>query len=192
MAENEINKAFEILLEELDPLVGDLNQAGAKALGSGEYDKASGLMDRAMRLTGLRERAKELEREWHTVVAAAPPRPRKRRRTMKGQLTRGLRTREPAFRMPILEALVELGGSGQINKVLHLVGAKMRGRLNDHDRQRLPSDPNTIRWRNTAQWSRLVLVKEGLLRADSPRGIWEITPEGRTALQKRSEAEPRG
>jgi hypothetical protein len=56
-----------------------------------------------------------------------------------------------------------------MSKVLNLMERKMRGILNNYDYQPLPSDPNTIRWRNTAQWCRNTMVREGLLKSDSPR-----------------------
>lgn len=188
MARNEMNIAFEILLEEVESVVNELNNEGARAFGSGDYDKASGVIQQATRLTDFRERVRGLQREWKTVFAPAAPRRRKRRRKVGPRLARGLRTPEDAFRTPILEALVELGGSADINKVLDLVGTKMEGTLNKYDRQRMPSDPTLVRWRNTAQWCRVVLVEEGLLQPDSPRGLWEISPEGRRALQARSQA----
>jgi len=40
-----------------------------------------------------------------------------------------------------------------------------------------------VRWRNTAQWCRHTMVQEGLLKRDSPHGIWEITEKGRQALE---------
>ncbi len=97
---------------------------------------------------------------------------------------KGLRTSEDAFRRPILEALVEWGGRAEMSKVLDLVEKKMEGILNDFDRQPLRSDPNIIRWRNTAQWCRNTMAREGLLKSDSPRGIWEISERGRKALQE--------
>jgi hypothetical protein len=83
-----------------------------------------------------------------------------------------------------LEALVELGGQAEISDVLDLVEKKMRGILNDYDYQPLPSDPDIIRWRNTAQWCRNTMVRQGLLKSDSPRGIWAISEEGKKALQE--------
>ena len=75
-----------------------------------------------------------------------------------------------------MEALVELGGRAEMSKVLAgPCGENDAGHLNDYDYQPLPSDPNTIRWRNTAQWCRNTMVREGLLKSDSPRGIWEIS-----------------
>jgi hypothetical protein len=73
--------------------------------------------------------------------------------------------------VPILEALAELDGSADVNKVLDRVGRKMRSRLDEHNMKPLPSDPKSVRWRNTAQWCRMTMVNEGLLKADSPRGV---------------------
>ena len=70
-----------------------------------------------------------------------------------------------------------------MNQVLELVEKKMQGILNEYDYQSLPSNPKEVRWRNTAQWCRNTLVREGLLRSDSPRGIWEISDEGREVLK---------
>jgi hypothetical protein len=76
-----------------------------------------------------------------------------------------------------------MGGAGQVEKVLDRVGGKMKAILNDYDWQPLPSYPNTVRWRNTAQWCRSTMVQEGLLKADSPRGVWGISDRGREALK---------
>ena len=61
-----------------------------------------------------------------------------------------------------------------MSDVLDKVEAKMRGRLNAYDRSALPSDPTLPRWRNTAQWARNAMVKEGLMSSDSPRGVWRL------------------
>ena len=99
-----------------------------------------------------------------------------------GRLPRGIRTPESAFTKPILEALVELGGSAPVSNVLDLVEPQLKSKLKDVDYQPLPSDPNTLRWRNTAQWTRHDLVNQGFLKNDSPRGIWEISEKGRDWL----------
>ena len=49
--------------------------------------------------------------------------------------------------------------------------------------------PGLPRWRNTAQWARNAMVKEGLLASDSPRGVWEITAEGKQWLEAQSESQ---
>jgi len=185
MAKNEVTLAFEILLEEIESVVDSLNREGASVFQRGDYEAAKQLIEDATRITDLRERIKTLQKEWQNLFAARVPRKtrvKRKKRTYK-KLQRGLRTPEDAFRQPILEALTELGGSASMNQVLELVEKKMQGILNEYDYQSLPSNPKEVRWRNTAQWCRNTLVREGLLRSDSPRGIWEISDEGREVLK---------
>jgi len=62
----------------------------------------------------------------------------------------------------------------------------MKGTLKDVDYDPLASDPEMPRWRNTAQWARNSMVKTGLLKADSRRGVWEISDDGRRVLSESS------
>src|SRR5260221_4447970 len=59
----------------------------------------------------------------------------------------------------------------------------MRDVLKPIDYQILASEAEQVRWQNSAQWARNLMVKEGLLQVDSPVGIWEITEKGRGFLQ---------
>jgi len=89
-----------------------------------------------------------------------------------------MRTREEAYYVPILQVLADLGGSGKVAEVLDRVGKKMKGILKKADYEPLASSPDNLRWRNAAQWARNSMVNEGLLKKDSPRGVWEITDKG--------------
>jgi len=62
--------------------------------------------------------------------------------------------------------------------VLDRVLQMMTGTLKDVDYEPLASDPDMPRWKNAAQWARNSMVKEGLLRSNSPRGVWEISDAG--------------
>ncbi|MCM8748014.1 winged helix-turn-helix domain-containing protein [Thermomicrobiaceae bacterium CFH 74404] len=187
MERNEVLVAFEILLEEIEQVANAVQESGASALRSGRYDEAEAAIEHARRLAEFRERVKSLQAEWTRLTGAAPvkvARRAPRRRLQKYQpLSRGLRTPEASFRRPILESLVELGGSAPMDVVLQKVEEKMRSVLNEYDYQPLASMPRELRWKNTAAWCRLTLVREGLLNGDSPRGIWEISDAGRRALE---------
>ncbi|GBC83410.1 hypothetical protein HRbin10_02557 [bacterium HR10] len=79
---------------------------------------------------------------------------------------------------------MELGGRAEVSHVLRLVEKKMQGVLNEYDVRPLPSDSQDP---PLAQHGRVVsntMVREGLLSSDSPWGIWEITEQGRKALQQ--------
>jgi hypothetical protein len=94
------------------------------------------------------------------------------------RVRRGERTLERAFMFPILESLIELGGSGSVSDVLDRVYIKMKDKLKPVDLETLPSGTSQ-RWKNAAQWERLRLVRAGLLDKSAPSGIWVITQEGR-------------
>lgn len=180
---NEVNEAFEILLEEIEAVANGLNETGAEAFRTGNYEKARQAIEEATRLAEFREKVRALQREWANLFAQQiHPRRKPTRRRRKERLPRGLRTPEDAFRRPILDALVELGGSAPLGEVLDRVEKKTKGILNQYDYEPLPSNPRAARWRNTAQWCRNTLAREGLMKSDSPYGIWEISEAGRRAL----------
>ncbi len=185
MDRNEVRIAFEILLEEIEAVANGVNDAGARAFQKGDYEEARKAIELGTRLAEFRAKVKALLGEWANLSVAPVTRtaPKKRKRTLQ-KLQRGVRTPEDAFRRPILEALAELGGKGTVDEVLRLVEEKMKDVLNPYDWKPLPSDPKMIRWRNTAQWCRNAMAREGFLKPDSPRGIWEISERGREVLRK--------
>jgi len=97
------------------------------------------------------------------------------------RVTKGERTSRQAFRIPILKAIIELGGKGRTGEILEKVEIEMKDVLRPVDYEKLPSGV-MIRWQNTAQWERYMMVQDGLLPPDSPKGIWEITEKGRKFL----------
>jgi hypothetical protein len=86
-----------------------------------------------------------------------------------------------AYWLPTLQALTELGGKARRDDVVELVGKKMQGVLTPDDQELLPSGIE-VRWKNRVAWQRENMKRQGLLRDDSPQGIWEITEAGRKWL----------
>lgn len=96
------------------------------------------------------------------------------------------RVREPLtpqaeFTLPLLESLIEAGGSLRVSEVIRRIGEKLGGQLTPADRQTIKSGP--VRWQNRVEWQRLRLLREGYLANDSARGVWEITENGRGLYQ---------
>lgn len=182
MGKNEVNSAFEILLEEIEIVFDSINQDVEKALKDQNYEKIRVLVENATKLSDFRGKVKELQKEWRNVFTGKIP---DRSKKLKGRkkLKKGLRTPEENFRIPILETLNEFSGKADINDVLKKVYEKMRDKLNNYDLERLSSGTQK-RWENATQWCRNTLVSEGLLSSDSPRGIWEITNEGKKYLKE--------
>ena len=79
------------------------------------------------------------------------------------------------YRMPIVEALRELGGKATVDEVMKLVHEKVKERLSDIDYSKTMN--GYIRWINTTHFQRFKMVEDGILKSGSPRGIWELNPD---------------
>ena len=99
------------------------------------------------------------------------------------KIKHGQKTKQVEYRTPKLQTVENLGGSGNVNEVLDCVYKKMKDFLVPVDLEKLPST-RQIRWRDTAIWERYYMIKEGLLKSDSPRGIWEISEKGKKYLKE--------
>jgi hypothetical protein len=128
-------------------------------------------------------------------VASAGRAPVRRRRPRRGDVKRSEPKRprakagtilpESEYDQPILEALIAGGGRAAKSEVLAVVGRSLSDRFLPADREMMG---NEERWQKRAQFRRLKLVQQGLIRSDSPRGVWEITDSGRAAVDERQRA----
>lgn len=87
-----------------------------------------------------------------------------------------------AYHLPILQALIDLGGQASSRQVLDRVGLLMYDELEGKDLEKQES--GEIRWRYRAQMSRLAMVKEKLLDNEAPRGTWKLTEKGRQRVSQ--------
>jgi len=98
---------------------------------------------------------------------------------------RGKIISQKEYYIPILEALVELGGSGKVREVLDIIHRKMKDRFSPLDLEPVPSGKD-IRWESTVKWARNWLREQGYISSDSPWGVWEITDKGREYLKSKN------
>lgn len=175
-------KAFKVLIRELTQALNLAHKEAASALEENDYAKAQNAAQKAENLNYQLNSIQKLQEIWDELLygeATSGRRPIKRK---KKPLPRGVKIPQSAFRMPILEALVELGGSGPASELFAIVEKKMQGQLQDVDYELL-TDGRTVRWRSSVSWERQTLKRESLIKSDTPRGIWEISDQGRSYLQ---------
>lgn len=181
-----VSSAFEMLLEEVEAEIDFVNGVGSKAFGGRDYEKAKEALERSGVLTAFRDRVAGIRKEWEEMAAAAErdedEETRAQRRNL-GKLRKGQRTPESAYYRPLLQVLDQMGGSGKVADVLERIGKLMKPILKPVDFDPLASGPDNPRWRNAAQWARNSMIRDGLLKADSPRGVWEISDKGRQTLK---------
>jgi restriction system protein len=178
--------AFELLLEAVEAEIDLIDKVGARAFERHDHHDAHEAAERAEQATTFREKILSLRKEWErlTIIHKGSKEEiiRDQRRNL-GRLQKGVRTPESAYYEPILKVLEESGGSARMRDVLPRVEQLMRGKLKKVDYEPLPSD-GILRWSKAAQWARKSMVEEGLLKSNSPIGIWEITETGRMAITK--------
>lgn len=87
-----------------------------------------------------------------------------------------------AYEVPILQELAARGGAGPAREITEAVGGRVADLLTDRDHETLNS--GSVRWVTRVQFTRLRLKERGLLRDDSPRGVWELTERGREAAER--------
>ena len=176
-----VQAAFESLLEEMETEIEIINQSGAKAFAARNYEAARAVLERADQITALREKLSGLRSEWEKLVPVAGANgagSKKNGSHDLSRLHRGIRTREAAYFKPILQVLNQMGGFGDMADVLERLPKLMKGTLTDLDFEPLAANSEVPRWWNTAQWAQSAMVQAGLLKSDSPRGIWEMTEAG--------------
>lgn len=89
---------------------------------------------------------------------------------------------EVEYERPILDYLAVQGGSAPARSVAEAVGKAVADKLTELDREEIK--PGLYRWQNRIQFTRLRMVREELLKSDSPRGTWEIAEKGRAVLEQ--------
>jgi Mrr N-terminal domain len=87
---------------------------------------------------------------------------------------------EREYVKPLLQVLHERGGRAPAREVIEEVGHRLDDRLTPLDKQ--PVSSGGVRWQNRVQFARLRLIDRGLLKRQSPRGLWELTEQGAAFL----------
>ncbi len=184
------------LLEEISKAIDQENSSIGDALQAKRFDEAKEILQRAEALTILKDKVMAIMEEWNSLTAAAPePKPVvakkveatiKRAKPMKSLRGRVTRVKKSSYYLPILSVLSEIGGEGRAKEVLQQVHEKMQSALSSADNERMASGSKLPYWQYTAQFARNDLLKKGYLKANSARGIWEISDEGREYLKQNS------
>jgi hypothetical protein len=105
---------------------------------------------------------------------------RRGRRSKAPRAQTGTILADDEYELPILAILDQQGGRAPTREVLDQLGERLSGKLMPADYEPLSS--GDIRWRNRAQFVRLRLIERGDMEKGSPRGLWELTEQGRDRL----------
>ena len=194
MMYDNVFEAFDLLMEEIEDLLESKRNEGAEAYRRGEISTFQEVDKTVRFLAELKESVDKLRYKTISFFQIPLKLPESKKvleqKREVGAFFRGESHKRTAldatpthsYRLVILEALSELGGKASSREVEQKVEEKMREYFRPDDLR--PVSSGQIRWRKRLHWCRHFMVKEGLLRDDSPRGIWEITEQGWRELQK--------
>ncbi len=190
--------ALRALLNELNVELDWVNEEGGKALQEGDYHRVEEIAVRGKEIKAFSQKVAGLHAEWEGFskgfaeprqgTPSSPSTRQPRRPVRPGFQPDPAGTPRDAFRLPILQALVEMDGRGARTQIFARLHEMMKHQLREHDLASVPS--GSVRWHGKAQSARQAMVREGLLSRDSLYGIWEITEAGRSFLAD-SQAGPR-
>lgn len=180
--------AVKALEEEISLAINAVQSQATLAERSGNADEAHRLFEKIRSMRSLKRNASIFAKQWSlaemgNVVEDQAPAPED-----KGAVDKepqwpapvNGRTPEHAFRSPVLEALVQLGGQAPVGDVLAAVERAVKDKLTGADLAYDDKKGSTY-WRNAARWARQQLVRDGLVFSPS-RGVWAITDKGRTLV----------
>lgn len=184
---DDVSSALSLLRDSLSEEEQRIRTEGSQAMQNGEYDTATAVIDFAKRLLSFRDKVEGLVSEWDDLAdlrdKASPAVQEIVSKRFFGRRKSGDITSQMDYCPHLLEVLVEMGGSGKTRTVIDAVGEKMKGVLMPKDYEAHTSDNKQIRWRNTVQWARNLMVNDdGRMKNNSPRGLWEISEKGRKWL----------
>jgi restriction system protein len=179
---DEVAEAFELTLDALADAAASVRTRISEEATNSPLVQIAEHVELLRGIEAIAAKANALADEWDEVA----PKDTEAQETEAAheRLPRGEKTPQSAFRKPILQALVDLGGSGSVRDVIAKVGETMKDTLKDADYGSLPSSPKSMRWENTAAWERNTMAREGLLKSDSPHGTWEISEAGHEHLAR--------
>ena len=120
------------------------------------------------------EQAEEKEKEKEKEDS-----PSSKKLPSEGKLTKGLKTPEKAFILPVIESIMEFGGTAPRMQVIERVYEKMKHILNEYDLSPMPYNKYIPRWKDTLHWVRIGLVERGIIAKGTEKGIWTLTDYGK-------------
>ncbi|MCS6966079.1 MAG: hypothetical protein NZ473_04850 [Candidatus Kapabacteria bacterium] len=113
MGHQSVAETFSRLLADLETALKSMRQSAAEATQQGSYAEARTLMDMARQVERFIAVTRTRRRQWERLHSKS----RSRRAPIRQPSSRGERTPLKDFWLPILQALVALGGQAQVSEV---------------------------------------------------------------------------
>lgn len=153
-----------------------LNRQAGQLVAKGRYDRAETLVAKAKALEEFHAKIKALCEDWRQLQRCGG-------RTGKPQVQT---TPLWAYYQPILQTLLEMGGSARRQEIEGEFERMHAGLLQSGDMEKMAG--NMPRWQKMIRRARKHLIEQEFIEAGSGK-VWQITDEGKSAARAKARSE---
>ncbi len=186
MTIDSISAAFQILNEEISAVVIDLQEQGSKLLVQGLFDEAQNRINSVQRVIEYKNLINNQEQLWNAIylddIYTSSDDNESSNQGIVDAPERFETSNINRLILPILDVLIELGGTGKRKDIINRLGVKLIDQLTDEDWQCNPHHPDVINWQNCAARAFNYLLNQGYIIRSDHRGLWEVTAIGRNKV----------
>lgn len=191
----DISEAFLSLFDTVDHLIMEMKQQSSEEVLNGSIEAAQKLLSEILPYQGFYEKLKEAKMAFDSIggVSKADIESVKEKIEALDQEQIDIEVEKESqneevttqinFRIPILKALIYLGGSSEDLEVTEFVKKEMKNKLTDKD-QEVPKGEDKERWLSNLYFETATMMDEGLLSKGSSNKKWEIAQKGIDYLSK--------
>lgn len=191
----DINNAFTDLFGKVDGLISEMKLQSSEEILNGSIEKAQKFLQEIIPYQTFYEKLKESKSAFDAIGQVSADEIEKVKEKIETldqeqidkevkEANEGSDVTSPInFRIPILKALIYLGGSSEEVEVTEFVKKEFKGKLSKKDLE-IPKDEKNERWLENLYSETATMIDEGLLSRESSNKNWEIAQKGIDYLSK--------
>ena len=194
-SKNDINESFNGLFATVDQLISDMKVQSSEEVLNGSIETAQKLLSEILPYQTFYEKLKEAKLEFDSIGGVSKDDIESVKEKIEAldqeqidiQIEEEKQesdvTTQVNFRIPILKALIYLGGSSEEIEVTEFVKKDMKNKLTKKDLE-VPKGEERERWLSNLFFETATMMDEGLLSKESNNKKWEIAQKGIDYLSK--------
>ena len=193
--QEEINETFNSLFGNVDNLISSMKQKSSEEILNGSVVEAQKLLNQILPYQTFYEKLQEAKKVFNQIgsVSAEDIAQAKEKieslnqeeieKEVEKSNNKDEVTSQINYRIPILKALIFLGGSSEEIEVMEFVKKEMKNKFTEKDLD-VPEGEEKERWISNLYFETATMVDEGLLSNEAPKNSWEIAQKGIDYLSK--------
>jgi len=191
----EVISSFTSLFSNVDNLISEMKLHGSEEILNGSVVEAQKLLGQILPYQNFYEKLEEAKRVFDSIESVPIEEIELVREKIEAldqeEIDREVQeannedeiTSQVNFRIPVLKALIFLGGSSEEIEVTDFVRKEMKKKLTEKDLE-TPKGDDKERWLNNLYIETATMIDEGLLSKESSNKNWEIAQKGIDFLSK--------